>query len=299
MLQTENNSASEIVSNAFDFSVDKFPLHGPDNLKTGYYGLFRSDTSEVVGGNSVSAGYHPHTTQDILTLVNAASQGLDITKVDCYFDKGHHVNLAPSDEHRLSIYGTEDNVFPRLIISAGYGGAAFKASLGLWRDACDNLVLMREVSQTTVSIRHSAGLEKRVDELALTFLNLREKWGKVTNVVKAMEAKTVRFADFLRAVYPEKEEATKRSKSIAENRTEAIFKRIIREREFTGRPKMNLAYEVSAWEAFNAVQGYCQHDKSRRGDKDNTRSNLQTGLTAAADPAVAKAEKVAMELVGV
>ena len=63
---------SEIVAEKFNFSVDKFPLSGPDNMKTPFYGLFRSDTLDVVHDASVTARYIPHTTDDVVALTEAA-----------------------------------------------------------------------------------------------------------------------------------------------------------------------------------------------------------------------------------
>ena len=42
-------SAADQVRSAFDFTVDKFPLSGPDGMRTPWYAMFRSDSNEVVG----------------------------------------------------------------------------------------------------------------------------------------------------------------------------------------------------------------------------------------------------------
>jgi hypothetical protein len=39
-----SSDVSAAVRSAFDFTVDKFPLFGPENMRTDQYGLFRSDT---------------------------------------------------------------------------------------------------------------------------------------------------------------------------------------------------------------------------------------------------------------
>ena len=48
-MTTVSTSAADQVRSAFDFTVDKFPLSAPDGMSTPWYGLFRSDSSEVVG----------------------------------------------------------------------------------------------------------------------------------------------------------------------------------------------------------------------------------------------------------
>ena len=55
------DNALKTVADKFSFSVDKFPLYGPDNMATPHFGLFKSDSGECVG-KSVSARYVPHTT---------------------------------------------------------------------------------------------------------------------------------------------------------------------------------------------------------------------------------------------
>ena len=46
--------ALDVIKSEFDFEVNKFPLSGPDNMKTPFYGLFRSDDMSAIGGGSVS-----------------------------------------------------------------------------------------------------------------------------------------------------------------------------------------------------------------------------------------------------
>jgi hypothetical protein len=53
---------------------------------------------------------------------------------------------------------------------------------------------------------------------------------------------------------------------------------------------MGTGWEVSAWEAYNAIQGYVQHDASRRGNP----SDIDRVILAAADPAVLRAEHLAL-----
>ena len=100
-MQVSGNARSvlEIVGQTFDFTVDKFKLSGPDNMSTPYYGLFRSDNMACVGGGSVSDRYTPHTTQDVLALVEAASEAFDgDINVECGFYDGHYVLIQPTRE---------------------------------------------------------------------------------------------------------------------------------------------------------------------------------------------------------
>jgi len=295
---TQNNtiSAVQTVKNAFPFSVDKYPLTGPDNMPAGYYGLFRSDTESVVGGQSVAKGYTPHQTEDVVALVNAASKVFENPRIDCTFNKGHIVNVIPSNDHRRAIYGTNDNIFPRLIITAGYDKKAFKATLGIYRDACSNLQMLSSVENTTVSIRHSSGLADKIDSLVKTFETLASSWDGMVDRMKAMEETKIYLPDFLNQVYPMDANTGARTRASMLKGTEAIFYRLQDERLKTQRPTLARGdYTVSAYEAYNAVQGYVEHDAQKR----RVNTPLMNAIRAANAPAVKKAEVLAMELAGV
>jgi hypothetical protein len=282
------------VRDRYNFTVDKFPLQGPDGLRTPYYGLFRSDNGQAVGGSSVSARYCPHTTGDVLALVDAAAAAFDgVASVQCGFRDGHWLSIQPTKEHRLAVFGTADNVYPRLILDAPYGGkGCFEGGIGYFRDTCRNLARMHMVTGTTVKIRHTSGLRLKMDELIATFGQLREGWSNLVEAIQGMERRQVNMVEFLRSVYGEPDRDSGRSVTIHRNRTEAIFRRLTTERMRTGRPDMQTDWVVSAWEAFNAVQGYVQHDATRRGNP----TPIDRIMIAATDPAVARAEALALSV---
>jgi hypothetical protein len=296
------SDVSASVRSAFDFSVDKFPLSGPDGMRTPWYALFRSDSMDVVGNGSVTSRYVPHSTDDVCALVDAAAEAFD-GEIECktHFRDGHYVNIMPSRADRVKVYGEADNVWPRVIINAGYDGRAFTATMGYYRDACRNLAIMRKVSGTTVSIRHTSGLRGHMDSLIATFNSLKESWGSLTDVISRLESREVRMVDFLDQIYgrPTDEQMALafrgqavRAVTVHQNRTEAIWNRLRRERDETGRPQLNDT--VSAWEAYNAIQGYVQHDaQAKKGFK----GEFDRILRASRDPAVRNAEKFVLDLV--
>ena len=294
MSNMQARDVSSSVREAFDFTVDKFPLSGPDGMGTPWYGLFRSDNFKVVGNGSVTARYVPHTTDDVCALVDAAGEAFD-GEIECqaHFQNGHYVSIAPTKDYRRSIFGDSDNVFPRVMIRAGYDGKSFAATMGYYRDVCQNLAIMKRVSGTSVTIRHTSGLRDRMDSLIETFGILKNSWSTLTDVIESLQGQQVSMVNFLEQVYGQPEDS-KKAQTIHRNRTEAIFKRLYRERMVTGRPAMTEDFTVSAWEAYNAVQGFTQHEaRSRNGFK----SAFSRILRASSDPAVLKAENLAMQLV--
>jgi len=284
-------NVADTVRAAFDFSVDKFPLGGPDGMTTPWYGLFRSDTSGVVGKGSVTDRYLPHTTDDVVALSEAANEVFDDDiKVECHFRDGHYVNITPPDSYRRDLYKQRDNVFPRIMIRAGYDGRAFGAAIGYYRDLCSNLSMMRSVKSCNVSIRHTRSLRTKMDELIETFAELKNGWKTLTEVITQMNSRTVVMTEFLNSIYGEPDTNSKRAVTVHRNRTEAIFRRLQRERAKSGRPAISQTFEVSAWEAYNAIQGYSQHDSTRKSGA----TNFDRILLASNDLAVHEAERLAL-----
>ncbi len=192
-----SDSVVDTVKSKFDFTVDKFPLSGPDGLKTPLYGLFRSDTMDYVG-KPCSKHYVAHQSDDVLALVESAGEAFEgVGDVQCHFQNGHYVSIAPTTAQRRAIYGTSDNIFPRFIVNAGYDGRAFSAIMGFYRDACSNLAMMRQIEGTSVSIRHGSGLREKMDDLIQTFSVLRESWATLGDVIAELQTREVRMADFL------------------------------------------------------------------------------------------------------
>lgn len=300
-----NISASDVsasVRSDFDFSVDKFPLAGPDGMRTPWYALFRSDSMAVVGNGSVTSRYVPHSTDDVCALVDAAAEAFD-GEIECktHFRDGHYVNIMPSRADRVKVYGDADNIWPRVIINAGYDGKSFSATMGYYRDACRNLAMMRKVSGTTVSIRHTSGLRGHMDSLISAFNSLKESWGSLTDVISRLETRQVRMVDFLDQIYgrPTDEQLalddagqSVRKVTAHKNRTKAIWNRLNDERDATGRPQLS-GDVVSAWEAYNAIQGYVQHDAQA---KTGFKGEFDRILRASRDKAVRKAEGLVLEL---
>jgi hypothetical protein len=286
--------AIDTVKAEFNFKVNKQQLFNADMQALPMYGLFRSDTGQLVTNSSVSEHYTEHTSDDICALVESASGLFDgQVNLKCVFDQGHKVILSPTDQHRREICGQNDNVFPRVIISAGYNAKAFSACMGMYRDLCQNLAMIQSVENCKVSIRHTSGLYGKMADLQRDFQYIGNSWDTLVERIQEMKQRDVQMVNFLDTLYGKPSEDSKRSITIHENRTRSIFTRLQRERQQTGKGAINSSFTVNAWEAFNAVQGYVQHDKTRKGSL----SKVDRALKSLNDPIVAKAEKLALELV--
>ena len=291
----EQSNITATVQEAFNFTVDKFPLSGPENMKSPFYGLFRSDNSECVG-NAVSARYVPHQSEDIITLVECASEAFQSSvELKCHFKEGHYVMIQPTKEQRKLVFSpnrdSQDAVWPRVIISAGYDGKAFKATMGYYRDVCKNMARVKDVRSTEVSIRHTSGLRGHMDELVRDFQSLKNSWVDLSAMIDQMAAKRVNMVEFLKAVYGEPSKEG-RETTIHQNRTESIFRRLSSERMQLGLGPIPGNYEISAWEGFNAVQAFAQHDSiARKGSNEMSRI-----LKSMSDANVLRAEHLALSM---
>jgi hypothetical protein len=276
-------------------TVSRFPLAGPDGLRTPWYGLFRMDTNQPVGGGSVSGRYVPHTTDDVVALVEAAESVMgEVDNVQMGWRDGHFLSIEPqlTHERRLEMY-ENDIVFPRLFIHAPYGGAGcFVGSVALSRIVCSNLYTMKTVAGVNVRIRHTSGLREKMDDLIADFSSLSGGWEALAARVKQMNEVKVKVADFLNEVYGQPDEGSERSIKLHRNRTESIIRRLARERMKIHGDAGDL-HTATAWEAFNAVQGFVQHDKSRKGLYVNEFDRV---ILANEDATVARAERLSLEM---
>ena len=303
MSSVSSSDVSAAVRSAFDFTVDKFPLFGPENMRTDQYGLFRSDTGYLTGVKSISKQYVPHTTDDVCALVEAASTAfgghLDLK---CHWRNGHYVSIAPTLEQRRSVYGTADAIWPRIMLRGGFDGKGFKATMGYWRDLCLNMSMLETVESTSVSIRHSSNLRGQMDELIHSFEGLKDGWENLTAVAERMQSRTVNRLDYVREVFADRMPTDEQLAQLAINPNAKIralkvwdnMLRAMQNRLDSESKRSNRAVgrqEISAWEAFNMVQGYIQHDaQAKTGFKDQ----FSRILRAANDKHVKRAAQIAM-----
>ena len=287
------STVSSTVRTAFNFNILKAPLCTMDGWQTPHFGLFNS-VSKANIGQTVSKDYVPHTTDDVIALTEAAQHAFDSdVSIDCHFDKGHYVKIQPNKDYRKSVYGTNDNVYPRILINASLNGRAFRATMGWYRDLCMNMSMMTKVKGTSVSIRHMSNLRGDMDSLIATFNTLKESWGSLEAVIDSMQAQEVNLASFLDAVYGEPTAQEGRGLTIHRNRTEEIMRRVQSERLRSGRPTLQPGvFTVSGWEAYNAVQGFAQHKASRNGDP----NSFGRIVAASSDRYVKKAEELVLAM---
>jgi hypothetical protein len=130
-----------------------------------------------------------------------------------------------------------------------------------------------------------------MDELVEQFTALREQgWQAIMEAIETMNSRQIRLDEFLTAIYPVDLDAPQSTKTRHENTVRSIFSRIERERLAAGRAGIGSDWMVSAWEAYNGVQGHTQHKKSRKGNP----TDFERIMAAAKDQHVLHAERLAL-----
>lgn len=283
------------VKSAFNFSVEKRPLHGPNAEETGIFGLFRSDNGQFIGSSSVTERYTPHETDDVIALVEAASVLFDgAIDVRCNFKDGHYVIVQPTKDYRVSVFGS-DTIWPSLMINASYDKRAALIGMAMNRDMCKNMHIPRQVEGTTESLRHTSGLRPKMDELIEQFSTLEDGWKNYLIAVREMKETKTSVVKFLEEIYGERPQDTGNSQTRFDNTIRSIVQRVAKEQAKVGQ---TFNGEVSVWQAFNGVQGFVQHESTRKGMGKVIDVEFTRIIAVNDDTKVSDAEKLALKLIG-
>lgn len=265
------NIISEKLDAAFPRKVVKMPLMGPDNIPSPHYGICFEDATgrDDWVKATVKKNYQLHTREDVKSICLSAAEGFDLDPNDIRVNaswikgKGHAVSITPTKEYRRAIANEKDGIWPSLIVRAYYGGA-FKASVSMKRDLCSNLMMIRNVSNASVNLRHTFNFREHFAETVDTFRGLIAMSDNVVEATRMLAQVDVDLHETLDAIYPESLTGSKRSRTIRNNKLSRI-KEIVR----TERRKLGLNYyprTASLWDVVNGITGYVQHDKGRRGN---------------------------------
>ena len=301
------DNVKSTIEAAYPFTVEKEPASYRVNgcadpgdyraeVTTDEYFLYRTDQPRnysLCRSSTVSGGYNPHTTSEVVDLAAAAAGAWDDhggwgTEVRCSWKRGHVVEIAPSREHQRRV-AQEDKLFPRILIQASYDSASVVFTAAMFRHLCQNLLMPCLVTGTVERIRHDGRLAERMVEITAACRSLRGRWDALVNWSERLSQQRVDLAEFLTDVYGQ-EPMEGRTRTNHVNRVEQIFSRVVKERQQQGRDfgKSDSGWIVTGWEAYNVVQGYHQHQQRRARATDD----LQRAMLAADDKYVRRAEQL-------
>lgn len=280
--------------------VKSYPLQGPDGVSTTYYGLFEVNSWEQVSSHSVTKRYRPHTLDQVKRLVEASlslfPESPDF-RLMARWNKGHYVHIAPSDAYRESIAGS-DTVWPRLRLSAGYDADTFNFSMLIHRDACVNLMEVDTVGTVTnVRFKHTESLDWKVDDIVEKISKLNGSYHDIINKCRQMREADVSWAETIEHVLGNVQST--RSENEYRGYLRRLRDELINQEGWT-QEEVNhtIRHErnVPLWSIYNAIQGYRQHDGTRRGRPDS----YQRAVAAlpANDQKVRKLNEYASQILG-
>ena len=287
----------ELRKNGFEIPDSEGLLNGNVFQADGEFRCVRTDTQLAVGQGIVSSGYHPHTSEDVVTLCQEAIHafGEGATRAECDFDhrSGHRVIISPSADFMRRVSG-DDVVFPRLIIRAGYGGSSsFNCTLGLYRSLCSNLEMYETHKAMQFKHRHTRGLRDKLDTLKTVFKGLRGSWERIDKAIDLANSKVLGIDDAIEQVYglPTTQDQIEKY----QKRTRDITNRLTRERQLGGYG-LTEAGKATAWEIYQSIQGYQMWDCTRStvmmDGQRFPKKELDRAVAASNNTAVKKAERL-------
>ena len=288
----------DIITNTFPV-CSKEQLVGPNGVPSPFYAMYRQDANgtpvECVSP-AVSKQYAEHTRDDVATIGEAFGVAFEggVADVQTSFNNGHKICVSPSKDYRRSIFNDKDSVFPRGIVDCTFG-TSFHVSLGLYRDVCSNLQIPQVAGNQgiNVKIRHTSRLRSHFDQLVDDLAHLKNGWDALVAHMNNLKECQVDLEAFMNKLYDPSKAESKSALTRHDNRTRLIIQRMQRERLQLGIEDRNLE-TVNGYELYQAVQGYCQHDKTRRGHADGDKFARAT--LAFNDSDIKKAQNLIFEL---
>lgn len=280
--------------------------HPQTGEPSGTFGCFRNDTWGKVGG-TVTKNWQAPTRSQLVQLAMAATQAFDGSEVEVQatiFQNGYSCTVKPTAEYRQEVIKGDD-LWPMLTARMNFGGTGTdNISLGMCRDMCRNMAMIQSVESYNRRLRHSRDhgvfMQQAIEdcsELAGGFDSMVEK-------LREIAARKIDFNQLIGGIFEQRIANAQKSGRVDEagnpklpNQTiralEAIQTRYNNEAKILGLDTIGATNtEMNAWVAYNAVQGYYQHDANRRA----AGNDYEQALVAAGKQEVQIAENMVLEL---
>ena len=301
-MNTLQNIGSEGIK---DIIAKQFPvcskerLVGPNGVESPFYAMYRQDSNGCpvqCVSPAVSKQYVEHTRDDVATIGEAFGVAFEggVADVQTSFNNGHKICVAPSKDYQRAIFNDKDHVFPRGIVDCTFG-TSFHVSLGMLRNVCSNLQIPQVVGNASfdVKIRHTSKLRSHFDQLVDDLAHLKDGWDALIAHMNNLKECKVDLEAFMDKLYDPSKFESKSAATRHDSRTRLIIQRLQRERLQLGIEDRNLE-TVNGYELYQAIQGYCQHDKTRRGHADGDKFTRAT--LAFNDSDIKRAQNLIFEL---
>lgn len=260
----------------------KLPIQGVF-FKTKEIARKYGSDSRLVVSHSKGEDYHFQTLQDATDQAIAAYKtlrcmGSDCVEMSAHFHNGYHISFTQKIEYSQRRFMFEnDIVIPWFNLSIPYN-ACFTGNGGGKRIVCSNLFTTKHVAKFHFSLRHTKNMGERLIGVEKGIQAIAGNWDAFIEHCNTLARKSVSLDAFYEHVYGEKPD-TKRGITVWNDRKAEIRARIDSEANKLGLSPNN------AWLVFNGLQGYLQHDTTRKAEHD-----LILASQANNSPALARGE---------
>lgn len=240
---------------ALDGDVINFP----------FYGLVTSDGKQVPLDRSISAKYGFHRRAHFRKGLEAGVAALGgECRVNAYWNDGYFATLERLDDEAYQVSGNpRDIVRTKFWLHMPYSSSC---RIGLCMDVavCRNKMIWQTMKSTVRTVRHCLSFDDLFENVVRDFEAVGRARGPMLERIQLLSEKVVdinKFGVHAMATGPEM------SKQL-ENRFRALSNRVMREYDALGYGIPNLE-RVSGWRVYNALQGYFQHEATRKNSADD------------------------------
>lgn len=275
-----------VVSQGDIAGVENLSSLDGDIINFPFYGLVTSDGRQVPLDRSISAKYGFHRRAHFRKGIEAGVAALGgECKVNAYWNDGYFATLERLDDEAYRVSGNpRDVVRTKFWLHMPY---ASSCRIGLSMDiaVCRNMMIWQTLRSTVRTVRHCLSFDTLFDNVVRDFELVGQSRGPMLDRIDVLSRKVVDINSFgvhAMATGPDM------SKQL-ENRFRALSTRILREYNQLGYSTPDMT-QLSGWRVYNALQGYFQHDATRKNDADDIFRAVRTWEGSTADD-LARAEE--------
>lgn len=252
------------IDNLYDSQGNKLPIKGVFYRDQEEARLFGSNDRLVVY-HSKGEDYYFQSREDaidqaIMAFQSVKAMGGDAIEMVATFNKGYSVSFTQKIERKDRKFMFEnDIIFPTYNFNFSYDSVS-RGGGGCDRFCCSNLITTTRVAGFSFSFRHTKNAGERMIAIQAGIADIANNWGAFLQHCEMMGKKSVNLLDVYSRVWGDKPGKEGRKLTVWNDRLGDMQTRLNRESSLLGLSPAN------GWLVFNAVQGYLQHDTTRKVD---------------------------------
>lgn len=279
-----NGFPKTVIENLLDRNGSELPIKGVFFQNSEEAKRFHSE-SRLVVLHSKSENYFFQSLEDVVDQAITAykairAMGAEEVSMRYSFHQGYHVSFSTElTREKRKIIFENDLTYPSYMLSFPYYSTTKGQGL-VNRIICSNLFTTEKIAGFSFSVRHTKNMGEKMIDIEKGIGRIAQNWDSFVDQCNRMATKVIDPRTFYASLYGEKP-SEGRALTTWEKRFNAIDDRLSSESFKLGIPRTN------GWMLFNALQGYLQHDTTRKVDDYLVRS-----LSASSSPILKDAESL-------